>query len=222
MLLYPHERGHTFRGTDYWNKAGTAKTFGHPLDLAWLGSLGPDAAVVDYGCGYGRLAGALLAAGYPDIEGFDVSAPLIERARREQPGARFAVLDDPPRLARADASVDALLLFAVLTCAPDSDAQRGIVGEIRRVVKPGGLLYLSDYCLQSDARNVTRYGEHEARFGRYGVFETGDGAVCRHHEREWLHDLLSGFEVVRERDVPVETMNGNPAVATQLLGRCRP
>jgi len=122
-------------------------------------------------------------------------------------------------MSRADASVDALLLFAVLTCVPDSDAQRGIVAEIRRVLKPGGLLYLSDYCLQDDERNVTRYRDQAERFGVHGVFETNDGAVCRHHQRAWLRELLSGFEVLRERDVAVVTMNGNPAVATQFLAR---
>lgn len=205
--------------TDYWEHAGTTKMFGHPLDPGWLAAAGPGAAVVDYGCGYGRLAGELLAAGFTDVEGFDVSAPLIERARREQPGARFAVLGDPPRMERDDASADVVLLFAVLTCVPDDEAQRGILDEIRRVLKPGGLLYLSDYCLQDDERNVTRYREHAARFGVYGVFETGDGAICRHHERRWLRDLLTGLEVRRERDVRVSTMNGNPAVATQYLAR---
>ncbi|NUP48675.1 MAG: class I SAM-dependent methyltransferase [Catenulispora sp.] len=205
--------------TDYWDRTGTTKTFGHPLELNWLEAAGPDAAVIDYGCGYGRLAGELLAAGFTDVEGFDVSAPLIERARREQPAARFAVLADPPRMAREDASADVVLLFAVLTCVPDGDAQRGILAEIRRVLKPGGLLYLSDYCLQDDERNVTRYREHAARFGVHGVFETGDGAVCRHHERQWLRGLLTGFDVQRERDVRVSTMNGNPAVATQYLAR---
>jgi SAM-dependent methyltransferase len=205
--------------SEYWNETGVAKTFGNPLELSWLDTLGPDSAIVDYGCGYGRLVGELSAAGYADVEGFDISAPLIDRARREHPGARFSVLTDPPRIGRADASVDAGLMFAVLTCVPDGDTQRGIVAEVRRVLKPGGLFYLSDYCLQSDERNRTRYREHEPRFGVFGVFETSDGAVCRHHERDWLRGLLSGFEVLRERDVPVTTMNGNPAVATQFLAR---
>ncbi|NUR61507.1 MAG: class I SAM-dependent methyltransferase [Catenulispora sp.] len=205
--------------TEYWNQAGTTKTFGNPLELTWLAGVSRQASIVDYGCGYGRLAGELLAAGYTDIEGFDVSAPLIERAGQEHPAARFTVLEDPPRLPREDASVDVLLLFAVLTCVPDSDAQRGIIAEIRRVLKPGGLFYLSDYCLQEDERNRTRYRAQEARFGLYGMFETSDGAICRHHERAWLRELLTGFEVARERDVPVVTMNNNPAIATQFLAR---
>lgn len=205
--------------TEYWNEAGAAKTFGHPLDLPWLDALGRDSAIVDYGCGYGRLVGELAAAGFRDVAGFDISAALIERARREHPEAGFSVLTDPPRLDRGDSSVDAVLMFAVLTCVPDSDTQRGIVAEVRRVLKPGGLFYLSDYCLQPDERNLARYRAQESRFGVHGVFETSDGAVCRHHDRAWFPALLAGFEVLRERDVAVTTMNGNPAVATQFLAQ---
>lgn len=34
---------------------------------------------------------------------------------------------------------------------------------------------------------------------------------------EWLHGLLAELGVVATRDVPVNTMNGRPALATQLL-----
>ena len=49
--------------------------------------------------------------------------------------------------------------------------------------------------------------------------ETGDGAVCRHHTREWLLDLLGAFEVSATREIAVTTMNGNPATEEP---RCRP
>ncbi|AUY53185.1 class I SAM-dependent methyltransferase [Streptomyces sp. CB01881] len=203
--------------SDYWNSTGTAKTFGHPLHPEWLARLDRAAAVLDYGCGYGRLAGELAVLGFTDVEGVDVAPELVARARAEQPAARFTVLTDPPRLAHPDGTLDAALLFAVLTCVPGDDGQRELVAELHRVLRPGGLLYVSDLCLQPDARNRDRYAEFAERYGRYGVFETGDGAVCRHHTREWLDELLGAFEPVAERELPVRTMNGRPAVATQLL-----
>ncbi|WP_043468349.1 bifunctional 2-polyprenyl-6-hydroxyphenol methylase/3-demethylubiquinol 3-O-methyltransferase UbiG [Kitasatospora sp. MBT66] len=201
----------------YWNSIGTTKTFGHPLDPGWAARLDPDAALLDYGCGYGRLAGDLLGLGFRDIEGVDVSPELIARARAEQPAARFTVLTDPPRLDRPDGGYDAAFLFAVLTCVPDDDAQRDLVAELYRVLRPGGLLHISDYLLQPDERNQERYQRFEARYGRFGVFETGDGAVCRHHTRDWLDGLFTGFDPVDARELPVHTMNGRPATATQLL-----
>ncbi|MFE7561869.1 class I SAM-dependent methyltransferase [Kitasatospora sp. NPDC057500] len=201
----------------YWNSTGTTKTFGHPLHTAWTTRLARDAALLDHGCGYGRLAGELAALGFTGVEGVDVSPELVARARSEQPAARFTVLADPPRLERPDGAYDAAFLFAVLTCVPDDAAQQALVAELHRVLRPGGLLQVSDYLLQPDERNQERYRRHEERYGRFGVFETSDGAVCRHHTRERLDELFAAFEPLDERELAVLTMNGRPAVATQLL-----
>jgi SAM-dependent methyltransferase len=202
---------------EYWNSTGTTKTFGHPVELAWLDGLGHRARALDYGCGYGRLAGLLIERGFAVVEGVDVAERLIIRARAEQPAGRFAVLDDPPRLPYAEDAFDLVLLFAVLTCVPADAGQRELVAELHRVLRRGGLLYVSDLCLQSDQRNRSRYQQFAAKYGTYGVFETDDGAVCRHHTMDWLHRLFADFSVVRARDVVVETMNGRPIRATQLL-----
>ncbi|MFF2658131.1 class I SAM-dependent methyltransferase [Kitasatospora sp. NPDC058032] len=201
----------------YWNSTGTTKTFGHPPHPGWTARLDRGAVLLDYGCGYGRLAGELAALGFSDVEGVDVAPELVARARAEQPAARFSVLTDPPRIERPDGAYDAAFLFAVLTCVPDDAAQEALVAELHRVLRPGGLLLVSDYLLQPDERNQERYRRSEAGYGRYGVFRTSDGAVCRHHTREWLSGLFAAFETVEEREVPVLTMNGRPAVAVQLL-----
>ncbi|WP_380283283.1 class I SAM-dependent methyltransferase [Kitasatospora purpeofusca] len=201
----------------YWNSTGTTKTFGHPLHHGWTTRLDRGAALLDYGCGYGRLAGELAALGFTDVEGVDVAPEPVARARAEQPAARFTLLADPPRTGRPDGGYDAAFLFAVLTCVPDDAAQHALVAELHRVLRPGGLLQVSDYLLQPDDRNQERYRRFEARYGRFGVFATDDGAVCRHHTRAWLDGLFAAFEPVDERELAVLTMNGRPAVATQLL-----
>lgn len=201
----------------YWNTAGVTKTYGHPVEVSWLSTLDHDARIVDVGCGYGRVAAVLADSGYADVTGVDFAPGLIDRARAEHPGIRFDVQTDPPSLDFGDASVDAVTLFAVLTCIPDDDAQRAAVAEIRRVLRPGGLLYVSDLCLQPDDRNLARYQEFASRYGRYGVFETGDGAICRHHRLDWFRDLFGAFAPRKQRTIPAGTMNGNPAIATQLL-----
>jgi SAM-dependent methyltransferase len=129
------------------------------------------------------------------------------------------VLDTPPALACPDASIDVILLFAVLTCVPGDDAQRLLIGELHRVLKPGALLYLSDLLLQDDQRNRDRYARFAETYGVYGVFETGDGAVCRHHPSGWFTSLLAGFETVDTRRPTVTTMNGNTSAGLQILAR---
>lgn len=73
--------------------------------------------------------------------------------------------------------------------------------------------------MQHDERNLARYERFAAKYGAYGVFETGDGAVCRHHEPDRLRGLLGGFDLIAEQQVCVQTMNGHAAQVTQLLVR---
>ncbi|MFF7458288.1 class I SAM-dependent methyltransferase [Kitasatospora sp. NPDC008115] len=122
---------------------------------------------------------------------------------------------DPPRIERPDGACDAAVLFAVLTRVPDDAAQRALVAELHRVLRPGGLLQAGDHPLRPDERSRERYRRFEARHG-HGVFETGDGAVCRHHTREGPDALFAAFEPAGEREPAVLTMNGRPAVATRL------
>ena len=202
----------------YWDTAGAVKTFTHPIDFAWLSSLAASARIIDYGCGYGRLTGLAQHQGFTNIEGVDTSASLIERARQNHPDLTFRVLPDPPLLPYPDASVDAVLVVAVLTCIPTDDGQRQLITELGRILRPGGVLYVSDLLLQTDPRNVARYEQHANIYGNYGVFETDDGAVCRHHTAEWLHALLlDQFIVANTREITVETMNSNSATALQIL-----
>lgn len=205
--------------TDYWDAVAITKRFTHPLHMPWLDDVDPSAALLDYGCGYGRVLGALEKQGFDNLSGADTSPGMIARARSLHPAIHFTVLDTPPALPRADASIDMVLLFTVLTCVPGDQAQQRLIGELSRVLKPGGRLYISDLLLQDDQRNRDRYARFAERYGTYGVFETGDGAVCRHHASDWFTSLLDGFEPVRTRRIDISTMNGHEAAGIQILVR---
>ncbi|MFJ9350950.1 class I SAM-dependent methyltransferase [Streptomyces sp. NPDC101237] len=208
--------------TAYWGGVGAVKTFTHPVHHGWLEEVSTHARILDYGCGYGRVVAELNDRGFSDVAGVDPSPALIERGRKLRPDLRLSVLESPPDLACASAAFDAVLLFAVLTCIPDDEAQQAVVAELRRVLPPGGLLYVSDLVLQGDRRNRDRYAAHTQQFHTpYGVFATDDGAVLRHHDLAHLHSLLSGFDLVRERTIEVATMNGHRSTAVQLLARKR-
>ncbi|MBO1330542.1 bifunctional 2-polyprenyl-6-hydroxyphenol methylase/3-demethylubiquinol 3-O-methyltransferase UbiG [Streptomyces sp. VRA16 Mangrove soil] len=206
----------------YWDAAAATKTFTHPLHAPWLdpsSGRGGRTALLDYGCGYGRTMAELARHGFDDLTGADSSPRMIERARSLHPAMRFAVLEAPPVLPFPDAAFDAVVLFAVLTCVPGDDAQQRLVAELRRVLAPGGTLYVSDLLLQEDERNRARYTRDAERFGTYGVFETSDGAVCRHHSRDRFATLLAGFDTVATRTITVGTMNGHESTGIQILAR---
>lgn len=214
--------GHFHDQIEYWDEIGSTKTFSHPVNFSWLdGSLDSQSRILDYGCGYGRVMNLLYEHGYRNIEGVDFSAQMIQRSRQSFPHLSFQVLQSP-LLSYPDGSFDAVLLFAVLTCIPHDEDQRVLSDELVRVLKPGGILYISDLGLQSDERNRDRYDLFLQKYGVYGVFETGDGAVCRHHTTEWLRSLVSSCEHLTTEEVEVITMNGHRSQAVQLLARKSP
>jgi SAM-dependent methyltransferase len=203
---------------DYWNGTGAAKTFSHPVPVPELrAQLGPRAVILDYGCGYGRICEELTQAGFECVLGTDVSATLIARGKGENPGLDLRVVSGPP-LPFAPASFDACLLVALLTCVPTDAGAEALLAEAYRLLRPGGLLFLSDYPLQKDERNLARYRAHADELGVYGVFRT-EGAVFRHYSPERVDALLSDFTVLWRRELVVRTLNGHEADIFQVLAR---
>ena len=205
--------------TAYWSRVARTKTFTHPLDLDLIDAHLPrDGAVLDLGCGYGRLTAELHDAGWPNVCGADRASGMIEAARERRPDLAFTRLTDDA-LPWSAAHFDAVLLFSVLTCIPEAPAQDHLLAEIRRVLRPNGLLYVSDLFLQTDERNVDRYRDGLRRFGTHGVFELDEGVRLRHFEAARIDELLRGFQVVDRREREFVTMNGNRAHGFQILGR---
>lgn len=212
---------HADRQTEYWNRVAEDKEFTNPLDSERLGEFVPlSARILDVGCGYGRTWADLRAAGYAHIIGLDISSGMIERGQRQNPQADLRLWDGHV-LPFDINSFDAVLLFAVLTCIPSDDGQRDLISEIERVLRPGGVLYVSDYPIQEDARNQSRYARYASLYGTYGVFALPEGVVLRHHTRAWIQDLLAPFQPIGWRDIDTTTMNGNRAKVFQYFGRKR-
>jgi len=206
---------------DYWNGEGAGKTFSHPAPVGeLLDRLGPHARVLDYGCGYGRVCAGLVAAGFTDVAGADVSSALVARGLREHPGLNLRVVGPPP-LPFPTASFDACLLMALLTCIASDDGIAAVLAEAHRLLKPGGILFLSDYPLQNDARNRARYESGAAEFGVHGVFRAG-AAVFRHFAPAAMERMLRGFEILWRREIEVATLNGHAAQVLQVLARRAP
>jgi len=205
----------------YWDSVAAEKIFTHPVRPDVLRDMVPlKSRILDCGCGYGRTCSELADSGYRDIVGVDTSAEMIRRGLALYPGLSLQHIDSGG-LPFPDNEFDACILFAVLTCVPTDRGQTALISELHRVVRSGGIIYLSDYPLQGDDRNNERYDAFEAVYGARGVFRLADGCVVRHHAMSWIYELLSQFDIVQEETGEVSTMNGNAAKIFQIVAKKR-
>jgi len=69
--------------------------------------------------------------------------------------------------------------------------------EIKRVLRPDGILYINDFLLNTDAKNVKRYKIYEEKYNKYGIFELPEGVVLRHHDLSWIELIISDFNTIK-------------------------
>ena len=109
--------------------------------LAALGaSIPPDATVLDIGCGVGRLT-RVLAERAATVYGIDVSAEMIERARRENAhldNVHWLHGDGASLAGVADASIDVCVSHVVFQHIANPWITLGYVTEMGRVLRSGG------------------------------------------------------------------------------------
>jgi SAM-dependent methyltransferase len=94
--------------------------------------------VVDAGCSVGIIAGTIAEHG-ARVVGVDIDRPGLAAARTRVDGTAALVCADGAQLPFADASVDVVVFNHVYEHLVDPE---GAVAELRRVVKPNGVLFL--------------------------------------------------------------------------------
>jgi SAM-dependent methyltransferase len=177
-----------------------------------LGSvdLRPSQAVADFGCGAGLdlIIAARRVGPAGKVIGVDASAAMVRTARRAVREAGLGNVDvrvgDLRRPPLRDASVDVLLCNCVLSMFPDKGA---VLGEMARVLAPGGYAVISDAILAGD--------EPAAEPGE----EDWGACVVGLTEREY-RDVIAGagFAGVRlQSRSPVQYRDGAQVVSATLI-----
>lgn len=203
----------------YWNEVAEIKTFTHPLDKTILETyLTKQSKILDFGCGYGRTVTELSDLGFLNIVGYDTSTELVNRGKRRTNLPLFHI-DNPLDLPIQNDSLDCIVLFAVLTCIPSNAGQTELLRLLYSKLKKGGLIYISDYYLQDNSTEVNRYQYLHDDINNFGVFSLPEGAVFRHHTKEWISELTKNFNILIEKPLELMTMNGHRATGFQLVGQ---
>jgi tellurite methyltransferase len=116
------------------------------FDQILRGRIAPGMRIIDAGCGGGRNILYLLRNGY-DVAGCDRDHHAVEAVRAlssrvaaHLPGGNFRV-EPIEAMSFPDACADVVLASAVLHFAADEAQFEGMVKELWRVLKPGGMLF---------------------------------------------------------------------------------
>lgn len=204
---------------EYWNSVSSTKNFSTPFQIEEFSKyVDKEKSILDIGCGYGRTLNELYNLGYKKLIGFDFSDGMIKRGKEQYPYLDLHVKNSDI-IDMPDNSVDCVILFAVLTCIIKENEQKQLIEEIHRVLKPNGILYINDYLLNTDERNISRYEEFKNKYKQYGIFELPEGGVFRHHSKEWIIKLLKDFETIKLQELVFTTMNGHKSNAFYYFGK---
>jgi SAM-dependent methyltransferase len=172
-------------------------------------------SVLDFGCGCGRVT-RWWGDFSGQVAGSDVSTPAIEWCRANLPFGRFERNALAPPLVFDDESFDLVYALSVFTHLT-ADLQLAWRDEVRRVLRPGGLLLLTTH----GRSYVPRLGDEERASFERGelVVRWGDVAgtnLCSaYHPEAYLRDTFAdGFDFL---ELEAEGARGNPTQDLVLL-----
>lgn len=185
-----------------WDSVAKKVNFNLEIDIPEFAHLIPkDANILDYGCGYGRTCETLNSIGYDKVLGVDSSHEMIRRGNLEYPHLSLHKTQGST-LQYPDGYFGAIILCAVLTCIPEHKAKKTVLSEIERLLKPGGILHMVEFCNETNK-----------------IFESKIGVIMHHQQPSELRDLLDTFTELRFEVTQTQTMGGNNAQAVSYFGQ---
>lgn len=203
---------------EYWNSVAEEKNFTTQFQLEEFSQyVNKNSVILDIGCGYGRTLNELHQAGFNNLIGIDYSEEMIKRGKKLYPKINFKVANGA-KLDIESNSVDSVILLGVLTCTAYNEDQKNLISEVNRILKPEGIIYINDFLVNDDERNVNRYNEFKEKYGVYGAFELPGGGAFRHQTEEWLNELLGIFNKKEFEKIVYTTMNGNKSNGFYYIG----
>lgn len=191
-----------------WDAIADTVDFTMPIALAEFQQRVPRSSrILDYGCGYGRVSAVLLANGYRNLQGYDVSTRMVARGTRLNPGLRLAVCSHGS-LPEESGSFDAAVSYALLTSIPQEVERQHVVQELFRLLKPTGIVHVAEFLRAP-----------KTIYSADGVCESRNGIAMKHFTGGEIEGLFSGFEPLAAVHIEVKSLSGSPMPAIHYFGR---
>jgi SAM-dependent methyltransferase len=212
----------------------------HPFYLkvrAAVTAVGPEARVLDFGVGWGRVIGFFARGVRPEnLIGVDVDAEIIDTCVQTGVPGQLSVIHPDGQLDVADGSIDVAYCYSVFSHLSEANARHWI-SELGRVVKPGGRVLLTTQGLRFiDLCRAVRSKKHKEGFdlvidsfltdpdrarktyksGEFVYGATGGGGVLDADHYGWAAVPRSWWDRVAT-DFIVETEIDDPAVIEQCI-----
>ena len=164
------------------------------------GPISDASAILDFGCGCGRLARWWSDLRGPQVFGCDPNPALIGWVQESLPFVNATRSSEEPPLPYPDATFDFIYALSIFTHLPAAKALPWMA-ELRRVTKPGGLVLFTtagdSYRDRLTAGEAARYqqGEEVVQFDS----ASGTNLCIVYHPPAYVRGrMLAGFELVEE------------------------
>jgi SAM-dependent methyltransferase len=168
--------------------------------------VGPGELLLDIGSGYGRVLDYLGKKGFSSVFGLESNLRFLQKKSHLS-----VVCGKGEKAPFKDDSFGAIFSIGVLSYILEESKRKSILDEIRRILKPRGLLFMSCFVISDDEYHQKKYREGQVNFGTYGVFESDSGGIFRHSEENELRELLDKFDILDWKPRPFTTMNKRQA-----------
>lgn len=180
MERIAYERFAQLENTHFWF-VGRRRIFFDVLDRALAGRTG--LRVLEIGCGAGGMLGPL--ARYGRVQGMDIDLEYLAYCR--QRGFDHLLCGSGHDLPFRDASFDLIALFDTLEHIPD---EKKALAEVRRVLRPGGTVFLSVPAYEWLWSNNDDIAHHQRRYTRTRMLTALRGAGLTVRRSTYFNTLL--------------------------------
>jgi SAM-dependent methyltransferase len=146
-------------------------------------------AILDYGCGFGRILDYLADRGFNNLYGCDPLIECVDNSKKITPNVD--ILSDMRSLPYDKETFDTVISIAVLSSVIPEHERIELIRRLNYIMKEGGKIIIGDFLASDLPIYQDRYNKLSSI--ENNTFKTEDGAIIHHFIKEEIFDYLKPF-----------------------------